>query len=169
MMNAEPRPPAYQLRPLTGPDEDFSFRVYAGTRAEEMRLVNWPAEQIEAFLQMQFYAQRQHYRQHYPQAVWQVIEQDGRGIGRLISDDSDPQLFLLMDIALLPEARGRGTGTAVLQDLVQAAEQTHKTISLHVEPQNPAIHLYQRLGFVVCGQSGYYLEMQRQPGAQAAP
>jgi ribosomal protein S18 acetylase RimI-like enzyme len=158
----------YSLRPLGEPDEDFSFRVYASTRADEMALVDWTDEQKAAFLRMQFNAQRQHYHLHYPQAVWQVIEQDGRAIGRLVTDDSEPRSFLLMDIALLPEYRGRGVGTAILLDLLLVADNAMKTVSLHVEPNNPALNLYQRLGFVVCGQAGYYLEMKRLPGSGVA-
>ena len=154
---------AFTLRPLLAQDEDFSFQVYASTRAAEMNLVDWGPEQKAAFLRMQFNAQRQHYHLHYPQALWQVIEQQGQGIGRLITDDSHEELFLLMDIALLPEYCGRGIGSAIMLDLLRAAGLAHKTVSLHVEPNNPALNLYQRLGFVVCNQSGFYLEMRCPP------
>ncbi len=157
----------FKLRPLGALDEEFSFQVYASTRAGEMKLVDWGDEQKTAFLRMQFNAQRQHYHLHYPQALWQVIEQETHGIGRLVTDDSDPQVFLLMDIALLTEYRGQGVGTAILQGLLQVANSKNKVSSLHVEPNNPALNLYRRLGFVVCGQSGFYLEMKRQPGPGA--
>jgi ribosomal protein S18 acetylase RimI-like enzyme len=153
--------PAFTLRPLDAADEESSFAVYASTRAAEMDLVSWSVEQKNAFLRMQFNAQRQHYHLHYPQACWQLIEVAGQAAGRLVSDDSDPQMSLLMDIALLPEYRGQGLGTAILHDWLAAAERAHKTISLHVEPNNPALRLYQRLGFEICAQSGFYLEMKR--------
>jgi ribosomal protein S18 acetylase RimI-like enzyme len=154
-------PTAFTLRILSEADEEFSFTVYASTRIAEMELVNWPDEQKNAFLRMQFNAQHQHYRLHYPQALWQVIEVAGQAAGRLVSDDADARLFLLMDIALLPEYRGRGIGTAILRSLLQAAGRACKTVSLHVEPNNPALRLYQRLGFEIYAQSGFYLEMKR--------
>jgi ribosomal protein S18 acetylase RimI-like enzyme len=157
---AAPNPPAFSLRPLGEADEEFSFAVYASTRAAEMELVNWSTEQKNTFLRMQFNAQRQHYRLHYPQARWQVIEVAGKAAGRLVSDDAGTQL-LLMYIALLPESRGQGIGTALLGSLLAAAEQAHKSVTLHVEPNNPALHLYRRLGFEICAQSGFYLEMRR--------
>ncbi len=153
--------PVYSLRPLVKADEAFSFAVYASTRAAEMELVDWPREQINAFLQMQFNAQHQHYHLQYPQARWQVIEVGAQAAGRLVSDDARDDLFLLMDIALLPEYRGRGIGTAILRDLLQAADRAGKTVMLHVEPNNPALRLYQRLGFEISAQSGFYLEMKR--------
>ena len=187
--------PAYRLRPLEKADEAFSFAVYASTRAAEMELVDWTQEQKNAFLQMQFNAQRQHYHLHYPQARWQVIEAAGqppqggrdttltplrafevqgvqgarppqggreaRAAGRLVGDDARDDLFLIMDIALLPEYRGRGIGTAILHELLGAADRAGKTVMLHVEPNNPALRLYRRLGFEISAKSGYYLEMKR--------
>ncbi len=187
--------PTYSLRPLIKADEAFSFAVYASTRAAEMALVDWPQEQKNAFLLMQFNAQHQHYHLHSPQARWQVIEvagrppptpprgaagpvgrdttltplrafeaqgvQGARAVGRLVSDDARDDLILLMDIALLPEYRGRGIGTAILHELLQAADRAGKTVMLHVEPNNPALRLYQRLGFEISAKSGYYLEMKR--------
>ena len=153
--------PVYSLRPLGTADEAFSFAVYASTRAAEMALVDWPQAQINAFLYMQFNAQHQHYHLHYPQARWQVIEVEGRAAGRLVSDDAGEGIFLLMDIALLPEYRGRGIGTTILRDLLQAADRVCKTVRLHVEPNNPALRLYQRLGFEISAKSGFYLEMKR--------
>jgi ribosomal protein S18 acetylase RimI-like enzyme len=154
-------PPTFSLRPLCETDEAFSFAVYACTRAAEMALVDWTEQQKSAFLRMQFNAQRQHYRLHFPQARWQVIEVCGQAAGRLISDDSGTQMSILMDIALLPEYRSQGIGTAILRGLLTAAQHAHKSVSLHVEPHNPALRLYQRLGFEICAQSGFYLEMRR--------
>jgi ribosomal protein S18 acetylase RimI-like enzyme len=156
-----PYPPAFTLRHLCEADEAFSYKVYASTRTSEMDLINWTEEQKSAFLRMQFNAQRQHYHLHYPQAFWQVIEVAGQPAGRLVRDDSNAQACLLMDIALLPEYRGRGIGTEILLSLLAAAERAHKALSLHVEPNNPALRLYQRLGFEICAQRGFYFEMQR--------
>ncbi len=154
--------PAFSLRPLLAADEEFSYEVYASTRAAEMELVPWTAEQKAAFLRMQFEAQHRHYHLHNPQALWQVIEAGGKRVGRLVTDDSQAEQFLLMDIALLPEYRGRGIGSAIMTDLLAAAAKAHKTIVLHVEPNNPALGLYTRLGFVVTGQAGFYMEMRWQ-------
>lgn len=54
-------------------------------------------------------------------------------------------------IALTPEARGHGTGGALLEALCrQAAADGYKSLMLSVDPANErALRLYRRLGFVV--------------------
>ncbi len=139
--------PKTTLRPATPEDNLFYYRVYASTRTDEMALVNWTAEQKDSFLWMQFNAQREHYRLHYPLAEYQVILQEGKSIGRLITERSKNQL-LIMDIALLPPYRHAGIGTALIQDLMAEAAQSCLPLVLRVEFFNPVIRLYTRLGFV---------------------
>jgi ribosomal protein S18 acetylase RimI-like enzyme len=143
------------LRPVQPEDETFLFQVYASTRADEMALVDWTDEQKEAFLQMQFRAQRQHYQAVYPQATYQMIELDGIPLGRLILDQTN-QTTTLVDIALLPEFRNRGLGAA----LISALQSENRKISLHVLKSNPALNLYRRLGFVFKSEDALYFEME---------
>jgi ribosomal protein S18 acetylase RimI-like enzyme len=138
---------AYTLRPVTAQDEDFLLRVYASTRAEEMALVNWTEQQKADFLRMQFDAQTIHYKRHYPTAEYMIIEQCGTAAGRLILEHTDRQ-HLIMDIAILPEYRKLGIGTAVIKDLMELARKDNLPLVLRVEFFNPAIGLYSRLGFV---------------------
>ncbi|XXX77775.1 GNAT family N-acetyltransferase [Sorangium sp. So ce134] len=76
-----------------------------------------------------------------------------RGYGHV--DDETPEL----SIALLPKYRGRGLGTRLLTSLVEAARNRYPAISLSVSPDNPALRLYRRLGFVEVGRSGTSLTM----------
>jgi ribosomal protein S18 acetylase RimI-like enzyme len=153
------------LRPVGVGDEDFLYRVYASTRTDEMALVDWSAEQKEAFLRMQLQAQTTHYRAYYPNAEYQIIQREASiPIGRLIVDRSNDSL-LLMDIALLPEYRSAGIGTTIIQDLMAEADSTNQPIILHVEIFNPAMKLYERLGFVKTGEQGIYHEMVWKPGS----
>jgi ribosomal protein S18 acetylase RimI-like enzyme len=50
---------------------------------------------------------------------------------------------------VLPEVRGQGIGTALLQSLLASVPASVPGVSLSVNLDNPAAHLYQRLGFVV--------------------
>ena len=150
---------AITLRPLRPEDETFSYQVYASTRAEEMALVPWAAAQKEAFVQMQYQAQRQYYLDNFPQASWQIIEGDSRPIGRLITR-REPEMVVLMDIALLPAYRNRGIGTPLIRDLIDEAARTGRPLRLHVEAFNPARRLYERLGFKKIGEYGLYSEME---------
>jgi ribosomal protein S18 acetylase RimI-like enzyme len=151
-----------RLRPLGPGDGAFWYVVYASTRADEMALVPWTAPQKEAFLQMQFNAQRQYYLEQYATAEYHVIQRDGLAIGRLIVDRQSDNI-LLMDIALLPEHRNGGVGTALMRDLMAEAARAGKPVRLHVEMFNRALQWYERLGFVKVREIGVHYEMEWRP------
>lgn len=147
-------------------DLPFLFRLYASTREDELAPVPWNAEQKAAFLAQQFQAQHSHYMQHMPQADWMVIELDGQPVGRLYLDTRESELRIV-DIALMPAQRGRGLGRAILTDVLELAERGGRGVGIHVEQFNPAMRLYQRLGFVKCGETGVYHLMRWDPPAAA--
>jgi ribosomal protein S18 acetylase RimI-like enzyme len=74
---------------------------------------------------------------------------------------------MLIDISLVPAARGAGLGGAILADLIAAAGAAGKRVTLHVERLNPARRLYVRHGFTLVSDKGIYLEMEWCPGAAA--
>jgi len=150
------------FRPAMDADLPFLSRLYASTRAEELGVTGWSAEQKTAFLDMQFRAQHAHYRQHYPEADWLVIVQGGNDIGRLYIERW-PSQHRVIDIAFLPEYRRKGFGAALLSDLIDEAGAVGKAVSIHVEKHNPAMQLYQRLGFAVAEDKGVYDLMVRSP------
>lgn len=155
---AAPVEAAAGLRMATADDTEFLARVYASTRAEELALTNWSAEQKAQFCQMQFEAQDAHYRTHYPAAQFSVITLQGNAVGRLYIDRW-PREIRIMDITLLPEYRGAGIGTRFLRELMAEASASGKVLSIHVEKFNPALRLYQRLGFEPREDKGVYLLM----------
>ena len=145
-------------------DLPFVAAVYASTREEELAPTGWPVEQKCAFLAHQHAAQHSHYQRHYPGAEWLVIEERGEPVGRLYLVEWETE-FRIIDISLLPAARGRGLGGAILSDLLSAARAAGKTVSIHVERNNPAGRLYERLGFRQAEDKGVYLLMEWTPGA----
>lgn len=110
------------------------------------------------FCRMQFAAQTADYRANYPGASFQIIERDGVAAGRLLVGRSD-EAILIIDIALLPEHRGAGVGTKLLKELQEEARTAGKPLTIHVERFNPALRLYQRLGFQQIEDKGLYLLM----------
>src|SRR5436190_17653520 len=98
------------FRPIKAEDMEFLYRVYASTREEELAQVNWGAEQKKAFLRMQFNAQHKYYQESYPKASYDIILDEGREIGRLYVDRNENDINII-DIALLPEFKGKGIGT----------------------------------------------------------
>ena len=128
-----------------------------------MAATGWPQAQIDAFLEMQFDAQRHHYRGNYSDTEWDVILVDGEPAGRLYVSRW-PEQVRIVDIALLPEFRGRGVGTKLIGELIEEAEASGRPLRIHVEVNNPARTLYERLGFRPIGeQTGIYLEFERLP------
>jgi RimJ/RimL family protein N-acetyltransferase len=156
--------PSITLRPVTAADFEFLAELYAGTRAEEMKLVDWPDEQKRAFLRSQFTAQCDHYARYYADGSFDVIERGGLPIGRLYVFRGDPHDVRIVDISLVPEARGGGLGTELLLGIMRDAEGSGRSVSIHVERFNPALRLYKRLGFEHVDEHGaYYLMRWRSP------
>ncbi|HYE26931.1 MAG TPA: GNAT family N-acetyltransferase [Allosphingosinicella sp.] len=155
-------------RPITDADLPFLATVYASTRVEELASTGWPDEMKLQFLAQQFDAQHRHYMRHYPEAEWLVIERAGEDIGRLYIEEWPSQLRLI-DISLLPAARGGGVGGAILADLMEQAAAAGKPLTIHVEKNNPAMRLYHRLGFVGIDEHGIYDLMEWRPPTAGEP
>lgn len=124
-----------------------------------MALVDWNAEQKEQFLRMQFNAQHSFYHEHFPEAKFDIIQQAGHEMGRLYVDRR-PTEIRIIDIALLPGYRGKGVGGEIMQSLLDEAADCGKSVTIHVEHNNPALHLYQRLGFREVEDQGVYYLME---------
>lgn len=149
----------YALRPETADDIPFLMRLYASTREDELKLVDWSAAQKRAFVASQFQAQRRHYRAYYDGCTFDLLQQRGVPAGRLYLDERPSRLHII-DISLLPEWRGRGVGTAILRAMQAAGLARGKGVGIMVEKFNPALQLYQRLGFADVADHGVYLEME---------
>jgi ribosomal protein S18 acetylase RimI-like enzyme len=151
---------ALQLRPMLESDLPFLTALYASTREEELRPVPWPDDAKAAFLASQFALQHDHYSKHYPGASYAVVEHEGEHIGRLYWARMAGELRIL-DIALLPGWRGRGFGSCLMRALFRVADAEGRTVSIHVERNNPALELYRRLGFEFSEDRGVYFFLTR--------
>ena len=148
------------LRAVTPDDEPFLFEVFAATRLDEFRFLE--EQQKQALIRMQYNAQRFQYDEGFPQAESRIILLDDRPVGRMLVDESDRE-FVLVDIALLPQHRKSGIGTQLLKELLNRAVVARKPIRLHVLKSNPALRLYERLGFSRVADESMYLEMVFEP------
>jgi GNAT superfamily N-acetyltransferase len=150
---------ALTLRPARDDEAELVFAIYASTREEELALLPWGQADKEAFLRMQFAAQDSYYRQTFPEASYDLIVADPEVLGRLYVNRG-PEAVLVIDLALLPQHRGRGTGTMLLERVLSEAAAAGKPVRIHVEQFNPARRLYERLGFRVIEDQGVYLLME---------
>lgn len=141
--------PNLSLHPVTDADSSVLCEIYASTRETEMNYVpGWSNEQKDAFLRQQFAAQHAYYRQHYKNAFFYLIRHNSNVAGRIyVSPDFMDGSIRIVDITLLPAYRGKGHGESILRDIMSYAKAEKKSITIHVESFNPAMRLYERLGF----------------------
>lgn len=90
-------------------------------------------------------------------AWWRQFSAEQPGYGYVAGDV--PELA----IAVLPEWRGRGIGTGLMEALIaSAARQRLRALSLTVALENPARGLYERLGFAAVEYVGDAVTMLRE-------
>lgn len=152
------------LRPIRDEDHDFLYRLYASTRAEELAAVDWSEEETERFLRFQFDAQHTYYQEQFPEARFDLVLVDGAAAGRLYADSREDEIRLI-DIALLPDFRRRGIGGRLMARVLDEARDAGLPVQIHVEQNNPAMRLYDRLGFQQVEDQGVYYLMRWQPEA----
>lgn len=88
-------------------------------------------------------------------AVWlRLFTHANKGWGYV--DETIPELSM----AVLPSCRGQGVGTNLLERIIDETFYRYDAISLSVDPNNPAIHLYKRFGFTECGREGTSIVMR---------
>lgn len=161
--------PQVRLRPATEADEPVLFAVYAASRAVELAPLPWSDEQKLAFLTQQHQAQSSAYRSRHPDGRFLVVElADGRPIGRLYLARLDGGEIRVLDVALLAEWCGQGIGTALLSDVLAAADREAVAVTLHVELWNPAIRLYERLGFREAARTDVHARLERLPAGSGS-
>jgi ribosomal protein S18 acetylase RimI-like enzyme len=152
------------LRPAGSADAEVLYRIYASTREDELAVVPWDEPAKEAFLRMQFAAQDSYYHANYPAASYDLIVSGDEVLGRLYVDRGE-SAWNVIDLALLPEHRGKGIGTRLLTQILKEAGTAAKPVQMHVERFNPAQRLYDRLGFRQIADKGVYLQIEWRPSA----
>jgi ribosomal protein S18 acetylase RimI-like enzyme len=111
---------------------------------------------------MQFAAREHHYREHYGGSAFDIVMEGGTPVGLLYVARWKDEIRIV-DLAVMPEHRGRGIGTALLGNVLAEAEARGQPVTIHVERFNRAMSLYDRLGFVIVEDKGVYLLLERRP------
>jgi ribosomal protein S18 acetylase RimI-like enzyme len=124
-----------RLRPALSEDRDFLFAVRRATlRTYVEETTGWDDTEQRAIAEREF-----------ADLPYVVVEESGRPVGYMCVLHESEYDFI-EEIALLPEAQGRGIGTRLLRDILAAAG---RPVRLSVFVSNPAQALYTRLGFEV--------------------
>ncbi|WP_191797991.1 GNAT family N-acetyltransferase [Paenibacillus gallinarum] len=143
-------------------DWPFLFQVYIDTRKSEVTSWGWSEDQVEMFLRMQFDAQTRSYSSHPVPLREEIIFYKGERIGRMLTRELD-EVLMIVDIALLSDFRNRGFGTELISHYQKYAMDKGISVELHVLSDNPAYKLYERLGFVLTGETPLYVTMKWTP------
>lgn len=151
-----------EFRPVVMPEDDeFLYAVYASTR-DDVQYLPFDESAKQAFIQMQYNAQKSHYAEHYKGALSYIILYDGKPAGRHLIHYGTEEICLV-DTAILPEYRGLGIGTVVFKDAFKDSVRLGLPCILYVIKENPAMSLYERLGFRTIGEVGFHDLLEWRP------
>jgi len=141
------------LRPARSQDFDFCSGLYFAGMENIIRELN-----------LDRVAQSASFRQLWELTEVRVIVVDGADVGWLQSSTRGDSLFLGQLFVDGPFQR-RGIGTAVIHQLIDEATRAGHSVTLGVVKINPALLLYERLGFRVTHEDDRKLYMRRDPDA----
>jgi ribosomal protein S18 acetylase RimI-like enzyme len=146
-------------------DEAFRFALFRASRGPGWDQVALPPDMLAMIMTQQFRAQTLGYRADYPDARLEIIIVDDKPAGRLAVDRGRGAVHLV-DIAVTPDWRGQGLGTAILRQLMAEATEAALPLTLHVARDNLAAHrLYLRLGFEAMTEDETHLSMRWLPAS----
>ena len=128
--------------------------------------MDWDATQKTAFVEMQFDAQHAYYQEQYERAAFDVILVDGQPpAGSTWRAKTTTSASSTSRCCPSLQSRHRHDAAAGLQSEATAAG---KPLRIHVERFNPALRLYERLGFRQLEDKGVYLFMEWQASRPSA-
>lgn len=132
--------PGISLRPARREDYAFAAELYlASTKRLLSALGRWDEGRVVTRFKGAFKIDHA-----------QVIRLDGADIGWMQVSDSADRLHL-HQLHIVPRFHNRGIGTCLIQALLERARGLGRPVALNVIRGNPALSLYQRLGFRIVG------------------
>jgi ribosomal protein S18 acetylase RimI-like enzyme len=96
--------------------------------------------------------QADYFRVHFDPARCQIIQAEDVDVGKL-SVETRPDSVYIAYIAVLPAYQRAGIGTGVIRQVLGHAACQGLPVLLQVLKVNPARHLYERLDFVITGET----------------
>ena len=158
------RSDSIQFRPARVEDQDFLYKVYAGTRSD-MDLMCLDDNEKTKLLQIQFAAKNHSYQVSFPDASFLIIMLSRVPVGHLYVNRPGEEIFII-DIALLPEYRGQGIGSRLMTGIFNEASSTNLSVLLTVAIDNiAALDWYESLGFEKVEDLQTHFRMRWQPGS----
>ena len=141
-------------------DRDFEFA--RGLYFETMR---WAIERHFGWDQTQ---QENSFVKWFKPAEVSIITADGTDAGWIQQRQNHGEIFL-GSIYVIPAMQGKGIGTHVIRTLIELAGSRSQALTLAVMKINPAVGLYERLGFRITSEDEYKLYMRAGDRQSADP
>jgi ribosomal protein S18 acetylase RimI-like enzyme len=154
-------PQRIHLRQVRAEDEAFLFALFRASREAEFAPL--PQPQRETLLRFQYQARSRDYAARFPHPEHFIVEFCRQAAGRLLLNRQASELRIV-DIAIIPELQRQGIASAVLKSLIAEAEAAGMPLRLSVWHSNPALGLYQRLGFCEAARSATHVELEWRSG-----
>ena len=143
------------LRPARTQDFDFCEALYFAGMENIIRELN-----------LDRVAQSASFRQLWELTQVRIIVVDGADVGWLQSTKQGDSLFLAQ-LFISASFQRRGIGTEVMHRLIAEAARARQAVTLGVVKINPALRLYERMGFRITHEDDRKLYMRRDPEAEA--
>ncbi|WP_417624169.1 hypothetical protein [Paremcibacter congregatus] len=144
-------------------DRGFLYDLYIATqRRDPIELDHRDTQKNAFFLRQQFSIQLQHYHQNYKCADFLLIKARGKPVGRLFLEERFFELRIL-DLSLMPRERNKGYRQKIIHGILRRAEETGRSIRVHVDKDSSLRQRYLDLGFKITEHRGRYDFMQWVP------
>ena len=141
----------YTLRPASEEDFHFLYDLKVACLKEYVTATyGWD----EAY-------QRRLFAKRFDPSAMQIIVVDDRDVGQLSVEDSADELYIA-GVYLLPAWQNQGLGTTVIENVLSTAAAREKGVHLQVLRVNPALRLYERLGFTIFEETDTHFKMRWQ-------
>jgi ribosomal protein S18 acetylase RimI-like enzyme len=139
------------LRPARSGDFEFCARLYFSGMEETIRR-----------LKLDMVAQNRNLRERWNVAEVQIITSDGADVGWMQSSIKDGARYL-EQIFIDTPFQSRGIGTGIINGLIDEAKLDQRPVTLGVVKTNPALRLYERLGFRITHEDDRKFYMRCEP------
>jgi len=152
--------PPIVLRPEREQDAAFLAGLFRTIAGRDLALMPIDEAMKDRLIRLQFASQTATYRTQFPAARFDIIEQDGEPIGRLVIDPGT-EVGRIVDIALVPQRRARGLGTAIVGAVTQRLA---RRVQCQVLAGNQAsLRMFHRAGFRQVDDVPPFLHLEWQP------
>jgi len=138
-MRIEAAPIAF--RPASARDFDYCAKLYLSSMETATRPHLEMAARVAGF------------RERWDAQQVRIVRRDGADIGWLQTATTADALFVAQ-LFVEPALRRQGVGTEVMRRIIGEAARAGQAVTLGIMKTNPAIRLYERLGFTITHEDG---------------